>query len=147
MSKKIRLNKKSLFHKLNNRFKTISVLEKWCESNKISLSEFCLGRKLCTKSIYVSFVQKFNLKNVPRNRNLSDQLLNVVVARSAEINSLSEKTIIENTISITKRGNKSNEYNIESCNFKGFEKSGLPNFNNFYDKQIAPRKSGIFKVR
>lgn len=37
-----------------------------------------------TKSIYVSFVEKFHLKKVPRNRHLSDQLLNVVVARSAE---------------------------------------------------------------
>lgn len=32
-----------------------------------------------TKSIYVSFVEKFHLKKVPRNRHLSDQLLNVVV--------------------------------------------------------------------
>lgn len=49
---KVGKNKKSLFHKLNDRLKSMSVLEKWCESEKITLNELCLGKKLETKSIY-----------------------------------------------------------------------------------------------
>lgn len=141
---KVHKNRKTLFHKLNDKFEKIETLEKWCESEDITLSDLCMKNKLETKSIYVSFTNKFNMKKVPRTRNLSDQLRNVVAARSNEISNKSEKEKIENTTSIPKRGNKTHSYDAESCTFAGF--SDLPKFNNFYDTQISPRSEGIFKV-
>lgn len=145
--KVVKKNRISLFQRLNRKLTSMSGLEEWCESQKMSLSELCCGYKLETKHIYVSFVEKFKLKNVPRNRNLCDQLINVVVARSVELQSVSAKMSLEKIkLMPKKRGNKSHNYNVESCSFNGFEMSGLPKFNSFYDKQISPRNEGIFKV-